>query len=133
MLLLGEGIHFCLTTALLVWCRICHGGIQWHHELRLGCLKEPTVEGHGYLLKRLFLHMLVCLLLHAILLSFCSAKVCVMRGARSLGDDGMLGRLQASTSRFGTHLRWLILNHLFIRVSDHSEGRRGLLNVHIHG
>ena len=97
MLLLGEGVHFCLA-ALLVRCRVCHGGAHWHHVLRLGCLEEPTVEGHRYLIKRLFLHMLVCLLLHAILLSFCSTEVGLVGGAGPLGDDGMLRRLQACTS-----------------------------------
>ena len=130
MLLLGEGVHFCLA-ALLVRCRIRHGGILWHHELRLGCLEEPTVKGHCYLLKRLFLHMLVCLLLHAILFSFRSAKVGLIRGAGPLGDNRMLWRLQAWVSRFSTHLRLLILNHLIISVCDHSKGQWRLLNVHI--
>ena len=130
VLLLGEGIHFCLA-ALLVRSRIRHGGILRHHELRLGCLKEPTVEGHCYLLKRLFLHMLVCLLLHAILFSFRSAEVGLIGGAGPLGDNRMLWRLQARVSRFSTHLRLLILNHLFISVCDHSKGQWSLRNVHI--
>ena len=77
--------------------------------------------------------MLVCLLLHAILLSFRSAEVCLIGSARSLGDDWMFWWLQACSSRFSAHLHLLILHHLFIGVSNYSKGRWRLLNVHIHG
>ena len=140
VLLLGEGIHFCVAAALLVRCLICcrrHGGIQWHNELGLWRLEEPTVKGHGDLLKRLFLHMLVCLLLHAVLFSLRSTEVCLMRGRvryPTLRDDGVLGRLHAGAGRLGTRPRLLILHRLLVGgVGDHSKRRRRLLDVHIHG